>query len=114
MRHRGERAQAFGQATRLRVDHPGGDVVPVPVAGLLADREALADLIAQPPVELGQAGRDPRLALLPAFGHYRTLARRQVIYRRGLLKASGDRDPDGLLRWQTITGRRAYRAASCG
>jgi len=95
MRYRGERAQALGQARRLRVDHPGGDVVPVPVAGLLAGGEALADLIAQPPVEFGQAARDPRVALLPAFGHYRTLARRQVIYRRVLKASAGWGSLDG-------------------
>ncbi len=66
VRDGGERAQAFGQARGLRVDHAGGDIVPVPVAGLLAAGQTLPDLIAQPPVEFGQAGRDPRLALLRA------------------------------------------------
>jgi hypothetical protein len=53
----------------LRVDHAGGDVVPVPVTGPLADGQALTDLIAEPAVEFGQPGRDPRLAPLgPAQG----------------------------------------------
>jgi hypothetical protein len=40
----------------------------VGVAGLLAGGETLPRLVAEPPVELGQAGRDPGLALLGAAG----------------------------------------------
>jgi hypothetical protein len=68
MRDRGEGPQTLGHPGGLRVDHPGGDVVPVGVAGLLAGGETLPRLVAEPPVELGQAGRDPGLALLGAAG----------------------------------------------
>jgi hypothetical protein len=68
MRDRGEGPETLGQAGGLRVDHPGGDVVPVGVAGLLAGGQALPHLVAEPPVELGQAGRHPGLTLLGAAG----------------------------------------------
>src|SRR6185437_15220938 len=66
VRDRGEGPETLGQAGGLRVDHPGGDLVPVGVSGLLAGGQALPHLVAEPPVELGQAGRDPALALLSA------------------------------------------------
>ena len=37
------------------------------IAGLLAGRQALTDLVAEPPVEFGQASGDPGLPLLRAF-----------------------------------------------
>jgi hypothetical protein len=87
VRDRGEGPETLGQAGGLRVDHPGGDVVPVGVAGLLARGQALPHLVAEPPVELGQAGRDPGLALLGPAG------RRPGVLGFGLIAGWGPAHP---------------------
>ena len=51
--------QGAGQAGGLRVDHPRRDRFRVPVPARGRARQAGPDLVAQPGLQLGQAGRDP-------------------------------------------------------
>src|SRR5690606_17496510 len=63
-RDRGEAPDLPGEAARLRVDEPPRRVVPQPVGRLLGLREPVRDLVAEPPVELGEPVVDAPLAPL--------------------------------------------------